>query len=58
MRGGSKTKEQGPPINASSKEEEQFIQYVWSTPEHPTADICREFIRNAEAEEKKDKAAH
>jgi len=27
MRGGNK-KQQGPPINASSKEEEQFIQYV------------------------------
>jgi hypothetical protein len=27
-RGGEK-KEQGPPINASSKEEENFIQYVY-----------------------------
>jgi hypothetical protein len=28
-RGGEKKKEQGPPINASSKEEENFIQYVY-----------------------------
>jgi hypothetical protein len=28
MRGGEKKKEQGPPINASSGEEEQFIQYA------------------------------
>lgn len=28
MRGGEKKKEQGPPINATSKDEEQFIQYV------------------------------
>lgn len=27
-RGGDKKKQQGPPINASSKDEEQFIQYV------------------------------
>lgn len=27
-RGGEKKKEQGPPIVASSKDEEQFIQYV------------------------------
>jgi F-type H+-transporting ATPase subunit k len=27
-RGGNTDKQQGPPINASSKEEEQFIQYV------------------------------
>jgi len=33
-----KGKEQGPPIQASSKDEEQFIQ---------------EFLKNAEAEEKK-----
>lgn len=26
--GGSAKKDQGPPINASSKEEEQFIQYA------------------------------
>lgn len=28
LRGDSKAKEQGPPINATSKEEESFIQYV------------------------------
>ena len=28
-RGGDKKKEQGPPINASSKEEENFIQYAY-----------------------------
>jgi F-type H+-transporting ATPase subunit k len=31
MRGGDKKKQQGPPINASSKEEENFIQYVVRT---------------------------
>ncbi|OXV08229.1 hypothetical protein Egran_04008 [Elaphomyces granulatus] len=39
MRGGNK-KQQGPPINASSKEEEQFIQ---------------EFLKGVDAEEKKAK---
>lgn len=28
--GKEKSKEQGPPINATSKEEEQFIQYAYS----------------------------
>lgn len=28
MSGTEKTKEQGPPLNAGSKDEEQFIQYV------------------------------
>ena len=28
MGGKEKSKEQGPPINAASKDEEQFIQYV------------------------------
>lgn len=28
MRGDTKAKEQGPPINATSKEEENFIKYV------------------------------
>ena len=28
MSGKDKAKEQGPPINAGSKDEEQFIQYV------------------------------
>lgn len=28
MGGKEKAKEQGPPINATSKDEEQFIQYV------------------------------
>ena len=27
MRGGDKKKQQGPPINATSKDEESFIQY-------------------------------
>ncbi|MCJ1375702.1 hypothetical protein MMC20_006939 [Loxospora ochrophaea] len=40
MRGGEKAKEKGPPINASSKDEEAFIQ---------------EFIKNANAEEQKAK---
>ncbi|KAF2455006.1 hypothetical protein BDY21DRAFT_350896 [Lineolata rhizophorae] len=40
MGGKSKGKEQGPPINATSKDEENFIQ---------------EFLKNAEAEEKKAK---
>lgn len=39
--GGNKAKEQGPRINASTKEEEDFIQ---------------EFIRNANAEEEKAKS--
>ncbi|KAL9621301.1 MAG: hypothetical protein Q9160_004192 [Pyrenula sp. 1 TL-2023] len=39
-RGGEKKKEQGPPINATSKDEENFIQ---------------EFLKSAEAEEKKAK---
>lgn len=30
MRGDTKAKEQGPPINATSKEEENFIKYVQS----------------------------
>ncbi len=30
MGGKEKAKEQGPPINASSKDEEDFIQYVHS----------------------------
>jgi hypothetical protein len=30
MRGGEKAKQQGPPINATSKEEENFIKYVAS----------------------------
>ena len=62
MRGGEKAKEKGPPINASSKDEEAFIQYVmaqwieriwWGQ----TADACgdREFIKNANAEEQKAK---
>ncbi|KAL2047066.1 hypothetical protein N7G274_001085 [Stereocaulon virgatum] len=38
--GKEKSKQQGPPINAQSKEEEQFIQ---------------EFLKNAEAEEQKAK---
>ncbi|EFW17941.1 uncharacterized protein CIMG_12208 [Coccidioides immitis RS] len=41
MPSSSKKKEQGPPIKASSKDEEQFIQ---------------EFLKNVEAEEKKAKA--
>ncbi|KAK5016578.1 hypothetical protein BJ546DRAFT_1059174 [Cryomyces antarcticus] len=42
--GGSKASQQsGPPINATSKDEEKFIQ---------------EFMQNAEAEEKKEKAKH
>ncbi|KAL1962016.1 hypothetical protein VTN77DRAFT_660 [Rasamsonia byssochlamydoides] len=40
LRGGEKKKEQGPPINASSKEEEQFIQ---------------DFLKNVDADEKKAK---
>ena len=36
MSGKEKAKEQGPPINAGSKDEEQFIEYVgvlWRTQE-------------------------
>jgi len=40
MRGGDKKKQQGPPINATSKDEESFIQ---------------EFLKNVDAEEKKAK---
>ncbi|KAL2050561.1 hypothetical protein ABVK25_009231 [Lepraria finkii] len=40
LAGKEKAKEQGPPINAQSNEEEQFIQ---------------EFIKNAQAEEQKAK---
>ena len=29
MRGGETSKKQGPPINATSKEEENFIKYVF-----------------------------
>lgn len=35
MRGGDKKKQQGPPINATSKDEENFIQYVVETQNLP-----------------------
>lgn len=60
--GGSKAKAaQGPPINAQSPDEEKFIKYV-SCSINPFArelrlqvanTPCREFMANAEAEEKK-----
>ena len=69
--GGSKAKkEQGPPINAQSPDEESFIKYV----EKLGALLCgyfimqqyltvsRDFLKNAEADAKKDgskdKAVH
>jgi len=33
LSGGSKKADSGPPVNASSKDEENFIQYVQSRPE-------------------------
>lgn len=62
MSGKAKVKEQGPPINAASKDEEQFIQYV-----APSYEIRswfyrrllirpgREFLKNAQAGEQKAK---
>lgn len=63
MRGGQKSTEQGPPINATSKDEENFIQSVplssgwlcgsfgWLT----VYVLAREFMKNAEKEDQKAK---
>ena len=55
-RGGKeKAKEQGPAINASSKEEEAFIQFVRSRlyrAEAVTEFIRREFLKNNGGEQK------
>ena len=63
LRGEKKAKETGPPINATSKDEEAFIQYVSShgLKHHFRIKVnaygfhCREFIKNANAEEQKAK---
>ena len=55
--GSKKPAQQTPPINASSKDEENFIQYVrqplkeaeWLT------GVSREFLKSAEAEDNKQK---
>ena len=56
MSGGEKKKEQGPPINASSKEEEQFIQCVNHRVRLSRGPLLtcypREFIKAAEDESK------
>ena len=53
--GKAKAKEQGPPINAGSKEEEAFIQSVHSRPYRAyavTEFIRREFLKNNGGEQK------
>lgn len=63
MAGKEKAKEQGPPINATSKEEEQFIQYVRASQnlkgvqvsENDTDWLIREFIKAANEEGEKAK---
>lgn len=61
LRGGSKPeKEQGPPINAKSKEEENFVKYAMDchTGAYPSGGgganmMCRNFVNKATGEEKK-----
>lgn len=58
LAGKEKAKEQGPPINAQSNEEEQFIQFVDTEPsscERILTLFVQEFIKNAQAEEQKAK---
>lgn len=55
MGGKEKAKEQGPPINAGSKEEEAFIQFVDSTLYKTyavTEFVRREFLKNNGEEQK------
>ena len=55
MGGKEKAKEQGPPINASSKDEEDFIQYVHSLfpmAQAATEHMHREFLKNNGEEQK------
>ena len=55
MGGKEKAKEQGPPINAGSKEEEAFIQFVHSrlySAYAVTELFCREFLKNNGGEQK------
>ena len=62
-RGETKKKETSPPINATSKDEEAFIQYGVSAGDVNDFDIyayantlgCRDFLKNANAEEEKAK---
>ncbi|KAI9662898.1 MAG: hypothetical protein M1821_007945 [Bathelium mastoideum] len=55
--GGKKEAQQTPPINATSKDEENFIQYVEknSVKNFGLTAILREFLKNADAEDKKQK---
>ena len=61
--GSKKAKAEGPPTNATSKDEEAFIQYVKSSTIYGGKEIfqtlmyagAREFIKNANAEEQKAK---
>jgi len=56
-RSGGSDKTKIPPTNASSKDEESFIQYGSHLPNvsTPTDQLDREFVKSAEAEEKKAK---
>jgi hypothetical protein len=59
MGGGSKKEAQKmPPINASSKDEEKFIQYEATLPLISSKSIlmrCREFLQSVEQEDKANK---
>ena len=69
MGGKEVAKQQGPAINAASKDEEKFIQYVGSLPrerwggrggglergEKGLTGVDRDFLKNAQAEEGKAK---
>ena len=54
MSGEKKAKEQGPPINAGSKDEEQFIQYIKtiSMRRHHSNALNRDFIKQTTGGEK------
>ncbi|MCJ1404783.1 hypothetical protein MMC11_008009 [Xylographa trunciseda] len=52
---GAAKKETGPPINATSKDEEAFIQYDPSAVDVNGSNIDAEFLKNANSEEEKAK---
>ncbi|KAL7628988.1 hypothetical protein AAE478_000506 [Parahypoxylon ruwenzoriense] len=56
FRGGSKKAGQTPPINASSPDEADFIQYAApNIPQRTGANYRRNFLKQADEEEKKTK---